>query len=197
MDEFRKALGKYGIELPKQSSKTKEFKQQTSNLKKKMDKLGVSTQDQADYMETLKTSLDNGTISWEDYKKITDKNYKSTDALKKKIDSLKPKSVKVKAETSGGDDVDSLHGKVNSVNSKTVTITAGIKGVDIKTFGDLSIAMKNMKNRDINVNISANLRKAWYKSVQKELYSRTFSINANTKVIKASGKEVELSLIHI
>lgn len=191
MDEFRKVLKKYGIELPKQSSKTKEFKQQTSNLKKKMDKLGVSTQDQADYMETLKTSLDNGTISWEDYKKITDKNYKSTDALKKKIDSLKSKSVKVNAETSGGDDVDSLHGKVDSVNSKTVTITAGIKGVDIKTFGDLSIAMKNMKNRDINVNISANLRKAWYKSVQKELYSRTFSINANTKVIKASGKEVE------
>lgn len=191
MDEFRKALGKYGIELPKQSSKTKEFKQQTSNLKKKMDKLGVSTQDQADYMETLKTSLDNGTISWEDYKKITDKNYKSTDALKKKIDSLKSKSVKVNAETSGGDDVDSLHGKVDSVNSKTVTITAGIKGVDIKTFGDLSVAMKTMKNRDINVNISANLRKAWYKSVQKELYSRTFSINANTKVIKASGKEVE------
>lgn len=191
MDEFRKALGKYGIELPKQSSKTKEFKQQTSNLKKKMDKLGVSTQDQADYMETLKTSLDNGTISWEDYKKITDKNYKSTDALKKKIDSLKSKSVKVNAETSGGDDVDSLQGKVDSVNSKTVTITAGIKGVDIKTFGDLSVAMKTMKNRDINVNISANLRKAWYKSVQKELYSRTFSINANTKVIKASGKEVE------
>lgn len=156
-----------------------------------MKKLGISSSESKSIQDKLKKALEDGEITWEDYRKITDKNYKSTDALKKKIDSLKPKSVKVKAETSGGDDVDSLQGKVDSVNSKTVTITAGIKGVDIKTFGDLSIAMKNMKNRDINVNISANLRKAWYKSVQKELYSRTFSINANTKVIKASGKEVE------
>jgi hypothetical protein len=194
MDEFRKVLKKYGIELPKQSSKTKEFKQQTSNLKKKMDKLGVSTQDQADYMETLKTSLDNGTISWEDYKKITDKNYKSTDALKKKIDSLKPKSVKVKAETSGGDDVDSLQGKVDSVNSKTVTITAGIKGWDIKTFGDLQIAMKTMKNRDINVNIDPKLRKGWYNAVKTQLQQKKFSLNVNASINNVTEGKLKSSV---
>lgn len=184
-DELQNLLGINGVE------KTSDYEKAQKKLKTTMEKLNVPAKEQKIILKSLETELKNGEISWEDYKKITDKNYKSTDALKKKIDSLKPKSVKVKAETSGGDDVDSLQGKVDSVNSKTVTITAGIKGVDIKTFGDLSIAMKNMKNRDINVNISANLRKAWYKSVQKELYSRTFSINANTKVIKASGKEVE------
>lgn len=184
-DELQNLLGINGVE------KTADYEKAQKKLKTTMEKLNVPAKEQKSILKSLETELKNGEITWEDYKKITDKNYKSTDALKKKIDSLKPKSVKVKAETSGGDDVDSLQGKVDSVNSKTVTITAGIKGVDIKTFGDLSIAMKNMKNRDINVNISANLRKAWYKSVQKELYSRTFSINANTKVIKASGKEVE------
>lgn len=184
-DELQNLLGINGVE------KTADYEKAQKKLKTTMEKLNVPAKEQKSILKSLETELKNGEITWEDYRKITDKNYKSTDALKKKIDSLKPKAVKIKAETSGGDDVDSLHGKVNSVNSKTVTITAGIKGVDIKTFGDLSIAMKNMKNRDINVNISANLRKAWYKSVQKELYSRTFSINANTKVIKASGKEVE------
>lgn len=184
-DELQNLLGINGVE------KTADYEKAQKKLKTTMEKLNVPAKEQKSILKSLETELKNGEITWEDYKKITDKNYKSTDALKKKIDSLKPKSVKVKAETSGGDDVDSLQGKVDSVNSKTVTIMAGIKGVDIKTFGDLSVAMKTMKNRDINVNISANLRKAWYKSVQKELYSRTFSINANTKVIKASGKEVE------
>ena len=184
-DELQNLLGINGVE------KTSDYEKAQKKLKTTMEKLNVPAKEQKIILKSLETELKNGEITWEDYRKITDKNYKSTDALKKKIDSLKPKSVKVKAETSGGDDVDSLQGKVDSVNSKTVTITAGIKGVDIKTFGDLSVVMKTMKNRDINVNISANLRKAWYKSVQKELYSRTFSINANTKVIKASGKEVE------
>lgn len=187
IDKGKKELNDYKPII----TQTTKYSKAVDTLNKKMKKLGISSSESKSIQDKLKKALENGEITWEDYRKITDKNYKSTDALKKKIDSLKPKSVSVKAETSGGDDVDSLQGKVDSVNSKTVTITAGIKGVDIKTFGDLSIAMKNMKNRDINVNISANLRKAWYKSVQKELYSRTFSINANTKVIKASGKEVE------
>lgn len=192
MDEFRKVLKKYGIELPKQSSKTKEFKQQTSNLKKKMDKLGVSTQDQADYMETLKTSLDNGTISWEDYKKITDKNYKSTDALKKKIDSLKPKSVKVNAETSGGDDVDSLQGKVNGLQGKTVT--AGVKTFGIKNLGDLSVAMKTMKNRDINVNIDPKLRKGWYNAVKTQLQQKKFSLDVSASINNVTEGKLKSSV---
>lgn len=187
IDKGKKELNDYKPII----TQTTKYSKAVDTLNKKMKKLGISSSESKSIQDKLKKALEDGEITWEDYKKITDKNYKSTDALKKKIDSLKPKAVKIKAETSGGDDVDSLQGKVDSVNSKTVTITAGIKGVDIKTFDDLSVAMKTMKNRDINVNISANLRKAWYKSVQKELYSRTFSINANTKVIKASGKEVE------
>lgn len=187
IDKGKKELNDYKPII----TQTTKYSKAVDTLNKKMKKLGISSSESKSIQDKLKKALEDGEITWEDYKKITDKNYKSTDALKKKIDSLKPKSVKINAETSGGDDVDSLQEKVNSVNSKTVTITAGIKGWDIKTFGDLQIAMKTMKNRDINVNIDPKLRKGWYKLVQKELYSRTFSLNAKTTVIKASGKEVE------
>ena len=159
-----------------------------------MKKLGISSSESKSIQDKLKKSLENGEITWEDYKKITDKNYKSTDALKKKIDSLKPKSVKVKAETSGGDDVDSLQGKVDSVNSKTVTITAGIKGWDIKTFGDLQIAMKTMKNRDINVNIDPKLRKGWYNAVKTQLQQKKFSLNVNASINNVTEGKLKSSV---
>lgn len=170
-------------------TQTTKYSKAVDTLSKKMKKLGISESENKAIQDKLKKALEDGEITWEDYKKITDKNYKSSDSLKKKIDSLKPKTVKVAAETSGTDEVDDLQGKVNGLQGKTVT--AGVKTFGIKNLGDLNIAMKTMKNRDINVNISAKLRKSWYKSVQKELYSRTFSINAKTTVIKASGKEVE------
>lgn len=185
IDKGKKELNDYKPII----TQTTKYSKAVDTLNKKMKKLGISSSESKSIQDKLKKSLENGEITWEDYKKITDKNYKSTDALKKKIDSLKPKSVKVKAETSGGNDVDSLQGKVNGLQGKT--ITAGVKTFGIKNLGDLSVAMKTMKNRDINVNIDPKLRKGWYKLVQKELYSRTFSLNANTKVIKASGKEVE------
>lgn len=185
IDKGKKELNDYKPII----TQTTKYSKAVDTLNKKMKKLGISSSESKSIQDKLKKALEDGEITWEDYKKITDKNYKSTDALKKKIDSLKPKAVKVKAETSGSDDVDSLQGKVNGLQSKTVT--AGVKTFGIKNLGDLSVAMKTMKNRDINVNIDPKLRKDWYKLVQKELYSRTFSLNAKTTVIKASGKEVE------
>lgn len=187
-DELQNLLGINGVE------KTADYEKAQKKLKTTMEKLNVPAKEQKSILKSLETELKNGEITWEDYKKITDKNYKSTDALKKKIDSLKPKSVKVKAETSGGDDVDSLQGKVDSVNSKTVTITAGIKGVDIKTFGDLSIAMKNMKNRDINVNIDPKLRKGWYNAVKAQLQQKKFSLDVSASINNVTEGKLKSSV---
>ena len=156
-------------------TQTTKYSNAVDTLNKKMKKLGISSSESKSIQDKLKKSLENGEITWEDYKKITDKNYKSTDALKKKIDSLKPKSVKVKAETSGGDDVDSLQGKVNGLQGKTVT--AGVKTFGIKNLGDLGVAMKTMKNRDINVNIDPKLRKGWYNAVKAQLQQKKFSLD--------------------
>lgn len=187
-DELQNLLGINGVE------KTADYEKAQKKLKTTMEKLNVPAKEQKSILKSLETELKNGEITWEDYKKITDKNYKSTDALKKKIDSLKPKSVKVKAETSGGDDVDSLQGKVDSVNSKTVTITAGIKGVDIKTFGDLSIAMKTMKNRDINVNIDPKLRKGWYNAVKTQLQQKKFSLDVSASINNVTEGKLKSSV---
>lgn len=187
-DELQNLLGINGVE------KTADYEKAQKKLKTTMEKLNVPAKEQKSILKSLETELKNGEITWEDYKKITDKNYKSTDALKKKIDSLKPKSVKVKAETSGGDDVDSLQGKVDSVNSKTVTITAGIKGVDIKTFGDLSVAMKTMKNRDINVNIDPKLRKGWYNAVKAQLQQKKFSLDVSASINNVTEGKLKSSV---
>lgn len=190
IDKGKKELNDYKPII----TQTTKYSKAVDALNKKMKKLGISSSESKSIQDKLKKSLENGEITWEDYKKITDKNYKSTDALKKKIDSLKPKSVKVKAETSGGDDVDSLQGKVDSVNSKTVTITAGIKGWDIKTFGDLQIAMKTMKNRDINVNIDPKLRKGWYNAVKTQLQQKKFSLNVNASINNVTEGKLKSSV---
>lgn len=187
-DELQNLLGINGVE------KTADYEKAQKKLKTTMEKLNVPAKEQKSILKSLETELKNGEITWEDYRKITDKNYKSTDALKKKIDSLKPKEVKIKAETSGGDDVDSLQGKVDSVNSKTVTITAGIKGVDIKMFGDLSIAMKNMKNRDINVNIDPKLRKGWYNAVKTQLQQKKFSLDVSASINNVTEGKLKSSV---
>lgn len=187
-DELQNLLGINGVE------KTADYEKAQKKLKTTMEKLNVPAKEQKSILKSLETELKNGEITWEDYRKITDKNYKSTDALKKKIDSLKPKAVKVKAETSGGDDVDSLQGKVDSVNSKTVTITAGIKGVDIKTFGDLSVAMKTMKNRDINVNIDPKLRKGWYNAVKAQLQQKKFSLDVSASINNVTEGKLKSSV---
>lgn len=190
IDKGKKELNDYKPII----TQTTKYSKAVDALNKKMKKLGISSSESKSIQDKLKKALENGEITWEDYKKITDKNYKSTDALKKKIDSLKPKSVKVKAETSGGDDVDSLQGKVDSVNSKTVTITAGIKGVDIKTFGDLSVAMKTMKNRDINVNIDPKLRKGWYNAVKTQLQQKKFSLDVSASINNVTEGKLKSSV---
>ena len=173
-------------------TQTTKYSKAVDTLNKKMKNLGISSSESKSIQDKLKKALENGEITWEDYKKITDKNYKSTDALKKKIDSLKPKSVSVKAETSGGDDVDSLQGKVNGLQGKTVT--AGVKTFGIKNLGNLGVAMKTMKNRDINVNIDPKLRKGWYNAVKAQLQQKKFSLDVSASINNVTEGKLKSSV---
>lgn len=188
IDKGKKELNDYKPII----TQTTKYSKAVDTLNKKMKKLGISSSESKSIQDKLKKALENGEITWEDYRKITDKNYKSTDALKKKIDSLKPKAVKVKAETSGGDDVDSLQGKVNGLQGKTVT--AGVKAFGIKNLGDLSVAMKTMKNRDINVNIDPKLRKGWYNAVKTQLQQKKFSLNVNASINNVTEGKLKSSV---
>lgn len=188
IDKGKKELNDYKPII----TQTTKYSKAVDTLNKKMKKLGISSSESKSIQDKLKKALESGEITWEDYRKITDKNYKSTDALKKKIDSLKPKAVKVKAETSGGDDVDSLQGKVNGLQGKT--ITAGVKTFGIKNLGDLGVAMKNMKNRDINVNIDPKLRKGWYNAVKTQLQQKKFSLNVNASINNVTEGKLKSSV---
>lgn len=188
IDKGKKELNDYKPII----TQTTKYSKAVDTLNKKMKKLGISSSESKSIQDKLKKALENGEITWEDYRKITDKNYKSTDALKKKIDSLKPKSVKVKAETSGGDDVDSLQGKVNGLQGKTVT--AGVKTFGIKNLGDLSVAMKTMKNRDINVNIDPKLRKGWYNAVKAQLQQKKFSLDVSASINNVTEGKLKSSV---
>lgn len=188
IDKGKKELNDYKPII----TQTTKYSKAVDTLNKKMKKLGISSSESKSIQDKLKKALENGEITWEDYKKITDKNYKSTDALKKKIDSLKPKAVKIKAETSGGDDVDSLQGKVNGLQGKT--ITAGVKTFGIKNLGDLSVAMKTMKNRDINVNIDPKLRKGWYNAVKTQLQQKKFSLDVSASINNVTEGKLKSSV---
>lgn len=188
IDKGKKELNDYKPII----TQTTKYSKAVDTLNKKMKKLGISSSESKSIQDKLKKALENGEITWEDYRKITDKNYKSTDALKKKIDSLKPKAVKIKAETSGGDDVDSLQGKVNGLQGKTVT--AGVKTFGIKNLGDLSVSMKTMKNRDINVNIDPKLRKGWYNAVKAQLQQKKFSLNVNASINNVTEGKLKSSV---
>ena len=188
IDKGKKELNDYKPII----TQTTKYSKAVDTLNKKMKKLGISSSESKSIQDKLKKALEDGEITWEDYKKITDKNYKSTDALKKKIDSLKPKAVKIKAETSGGDDVDSLQGKVNGLQGKT--ITAGVKTFGIKNLGDLSVAMKTMKNRDINVNIDPKLRKGWYNAVKTQLQQKKFSLDVSASINNVTEGKLKSSV---
>lgn len=188
IDKGKKELNDYKPII----TQTTKYSKAVDTLNKKMKKLGISSSESKSIQDKLKKALENGEITWEDYRKITDKNYKSTDALKKKIDSLKPKAVKIKAETSGGDDVDSLQGKVNGLQGKTVT--AGVKTFGIKNLGDLSVSMKTMKNRDINVNIDPKLRKGWYNAVKAQLQQKKFSLDVSASINNVTEGKLKSSV---
>lgn len=188
IDKGKKELNDYKPII----TQTTKYSKAVDTLNKKMKKLGISSSESKSIQDKLKKALEDGEITWEDYKKITDKNYKSTDALKKKIDSLKPKAVKIKAETSGGDDVDSLQGKVNGLQGKT--ITAGVKTFGIKNLRDLSVAMKTMKNRDINVNIDPKLRKGWYNAVKTQLQQKKFSLDVSASINNVTEGKLKSSV---
>ena len=188
IDKGKKELNDYKPII----TQTTKYSKAVDTLNKKMKELGISSSESKSIQDKLKKALENGEITWEDYRKITDKNYKSTDALKKKIDSLKPKSVSVKAETSGGDDVDSLQGKVNGLQGKTVT--AGVKTFGIKHLGNLGVAMKTMKNRDINVNIDPKLRKGWYNAVKAQLQQKKFSLDVSASINNVTEGKLKSSV---
>ena len=78
-------------------------------------KLGVSQASMDKVTKTLNTSLRNGEISFEDYKKIVDKSYGSTEELYSSIKKISGKKItaEVEADIKGESDVKKLKNTIN------------------------------------------------------------------------------------
>lgn len=158
IDNFLKEIGTNG------ARNTKRYADAQENLQKTMKKLNISSKSQGDLFLYLNNALDKGEISWKDYKKLTDGNYKSTKELNEAIKKLSPKSVKVKVETEGKKKVEDLHNSIKNTKGKSVTITAK---------GDTSDAQQKInglsgKNIQIGVGLKKDSLSVMFDYMQKQ-----------------------------
>lgn len=116
--ELRDEIGLKGIRT------TSRYTEAQNKLQTKMKKLNITSESQGDIFLALNNALDKGEISWKDYKKLVDGNYKSAKDLQDAINKLNPKTVKVEVKVSGKKDVDDTKNAVNGLKNKNINITA-------------------------------------------------------------------------
>lgn len=127
---------------------TKKYAEANKTLNEKMEKLNVSSKSQKDVVKKLNEMVDEGEISWKDYKKIVDGNYASVDELNGAISKLSPKSVEIKAETKGKEDIKDLQDEVNGVSGKNVEIGVNLgsdTGATINRFKEMTDGVPSEK----------------------------------------------------
>lgn len=189
--EFNVALRKARNAQKFMNGDLESFNKLGKKMNKSLKEIGYSSDELSSVQETLNLALDNGEISFDDYQKIVGRSYKSTKDLYDQVNKIAGKEVatSVVADVKGVEKVSELEGSIKDVKSKNVRVSAEVDG--IQSISKLKDNIGKISNKTIAARIDPKLRKDWYKLVQKELYSRTFSLNAKTTVIKASGKEVE------
>lgn len=189
--EFNVALRKAKNAQKFMNGDLESFNKLGKKMNKSLKEIGYSSDELSSVQETLNLALDNGELSFDDYQKIVGTSYKSTKDLYDQVNKIAGKKVatSVVADVKGIKDVSELEGSIKDVKSKNVRVSAEVDG--IHSIRKLKDNIGEISNKTIAARIDPKLRKDWYKLVQKELYSRTFSLNAKTTVIKASGKEVE------
>ena len=68
------------------------------------------------------------------------------------------------------------------------------KTYGINSIGDLSVAMKTLKNKYISVNINPKLRKDWYTLVKNQIQAKKFSLNLSASINNVSAGKLKSSV---
>lgn len=124
-DDVRKSIKNLtGRDMMSAKSQSKKFMDGLDNLTKSFERLGIKPKKQSEYIRILQKAVDNGTLSLEDYRKITDNSAISSAQLSNAIKKIKSKSIKVEAKVSGKKDVDDTKNAVNGLKNKNINITA-------------------------------------------------------------------------
>lgn len=103
-----------------------EFNKIGNKLKITLGNVGISTKNVKSVIELLKGKIQDGTISFKEYKEICNGSYKTTDDLYRALNKVAGKKVEAeaKAVVLGKKDLDEFGNKITSIKSKDITITA-------------------------------------------------------------------------
>ena len=177
------------IKLDKFTSGSDKASKSLKILRDRMNKANISIDKQYAIIKKVNKGMRDGTIDTDNFSKISKKSFDgllkntkdgkiSVDKFANSIKRLSPKKVKIDLKTSGEDKPKKIKNDIENIKDKEVKITATTSyGKTLKGFKQI---MGEFKNKDIAFNLTPKLRKAWYKSVQKQIESRTFTINAKT-----------------
>lgn len=199
-EKMYKAPAGGDVNLDKYTSGSDKASKSLKTLRDRMNKANISALKQDSIMSRLSKGMKDGTINVDKFSEISGKTLDnllkdtkngklSVDGFAKSIKNLSPKIVKIGITTSGEDKLKGIKSDIENTKDKEVKVTAITStGEVLNGFNEI---MSKFKNKDIAFNLTPKLRKEWYKSIQKQLESRTFAINAKTTAIKSSGKEVE------
>lgn len=112
------------------------YKNAAENLRKKMKDLGFSSKETKETIKDLQGRLDDGEITWSDYKKVVNGNYTSVEQLNTAIGKLSPKSVSVTANVSGKSNIESVSKSVNGLPDNKKVEVGVDTGAGLKTITD-------------------------------------------------------------
>ena len=172
---------------------TEKYANANKTLKHKMDKLNVSTNSQKDVIKKLNEEVDAGEISWKDYKKLTDGNYKTTKELNDAIKKLSPKSVKVTVKTKGKDDVDNIKTSVNELKDKDIIVNANANTTSFKNAMSLIPTFKDVVLRTDSKSLINNINEKM--KITTKISNVFFTKNAKNSI--SSALEVGLKVKQI
>lgn len=155
---------------------TSRYTEKQNELQKKMKNLNITSESQGDIFLALNNALDKGEISWSDYKKLVDGNYKSAKDLQDAINKLNPKSIKVEAKVSGKKDVDDTKNSVNGIKDKKISVTADASGAK-REIGNIP----SSKTVSIQSKVDQNSAKTAFEKIKSLFEKNPIQLNIGTK----------------
>lgn len=127
---------------------SEDYEKASKNLKETMKNLGFSSKETKETISDLQKRVNNGEISWSEYKKVVDGNYNSTEELNSAIQKLSPKTVEVVASVVGKESVGQVTNDISKIPSK--------KDVSVNINQD-NEGMKKLQNFINTIKKGANL----------------------------------------
>lgn len=189
-EELSNELGLNGIRS------TSRFTAAQNKLHKKMKALNTTSESQADVFLALNNALDKGEISWEQYKKLVNGNYKSVKDFNVALLKIAGKKVTatLSAKVTGKKDVDSLDSRIKNLDNKSVKITAKAdtttfesKIKDATTGRYIKVSMK-VNTKDFSAKVRNALQGSKYKMSAAQIFPDKKQIQEYFKKVMTSQK---------